>query len=390
MVGIHAIHRPEKPLGPATILAIGTANPSNVVDQSTFADYYFRITNKEDNQALKDKFKRISAKTTVRQRYIHLTEDVLKENPNMCEYMAPSLDARQEILISAVPNLGRDAAVKALEEWGGPREEITHLIFCTMTGVDMPGADYQLLKLLNLKPNVKRLMFYHLGCYAGGTALRLAKDLAENNKNARVLVVCTEISVHNFRGPEETNFHNLCGQAIFGDGAAALVIGADPVAAEKPLYEIATAVQVILPGSEGAVEGHLKEVGLTFHSTNRLPDIIAKNLEPSLVEAFEPLGITDWNELFWMAHPGGPGVLDRVQAELRLEPNKLDASRHVLREFGNMSSCTVLFIMNEMLRRSVSEKKATTGDGLEWGVLYGFGPGLTVEMVVLRSVAICD
>ncbi|XP_039143187.1 chalcone synthase-like [Dioscorea cayenensis subsp. rotundata] len=389
MVGIQAIQRPEKPLGPAAILALATANPSNVVDQSTFADYYFRITKNEDKLALKEKFQRISAKTTVRKRHIHLTEEILKENPNMCEYMAPSLDARQGILISAVPNLARDAAEKALNEWGQPRDGITHMIFCTMTGADMPGADYRLLKLLDLKPNVKRLMFYHLGCYAGGTALRVAKDLAENNKNARVLVVCTEISVHNFRGPEETNYHNLCGQAIFGDGAAALIIGADPVIpVEKPLYEIVSAMQVILPGSEGAVEGHLKEVGLTFHSTSRLPDIIAKNLEPSLKEAFKPLGISDWNELFWLAHPGGPGVLDRVAAELRLGPNKLDDSRHVLREYGNMSSTTVLFIMDEMRRRSVAEKKETTGDGLEWGVLYGFGPGLTVEMVVLHGLPI--
>ncbi|XP_039143366.1 chalcone synthase J-like [Dioscorea cayenensis subsp. rotundata] len=389
MVGIQAMQRREKPLSSAAILALATANPSNVVEQSTFTDYYFRITNNEDNLALKEKFQRISTKTTVRKRHLHLTEEILKENPNMCEYMAPSLDARQEIAISVLPNLARDAAEKALKEWGRPRDEITHMIFCSTTGADSPGADYRLLKLLNLKPNVKRLMFYHLGCYAGGTALRVAKDIAENNKNARVLVVCAEITVQCFRGPELTDIPNLCAQAIFGDGAAALVIGADPVISmEKPLYEIVSAMQVILPDSEGAVDVHLNEAGLTIHSSPRLQDIIAKNLEPSLVEAFEPLGISDWNELFWLAHPGGPGVLDRVEAELGLGPNKLDDSRYVLREYGNMSSATVLFILNKMRCRSVAEKKGTTGDGLEFGVLCGFGPGLTVEMVVLRSVPI--
>ncbi|KAH7658677.1 Naringenin-chalcone synthase protein [Dioscorea alata] len=389
MVGIQAMQRREKPLGSAAILALATANPSNVVEQSTFTDYYFRITNNEDNLALKEKFQRMSTRTTVRKRHLHLTEEMLKENPNMCEYMAPSLDARQEIAISAIPNLARDAAEKALKEWDRPRDEITHMIFCSTTGADSPGADYRLLKLLNLKPNVKRLMFYHLGCYAGGTALRVAKDIAENNKNARVLVVCAEITVQCFRGPELTDISNLCAQAIFGDGAAALVIGADPViSVEKPLYEIVSAMQVVLPDSEGAVDVHLKEAGLTIHSSSRLSDIIAKNLEPSLVEAFEPLGISDWNELFLLTHPGAPGVLDRVEAELGLGPNKLDDSRHVLREYGNMSSATVLFILNEMRRRSVVEKKGTTGDGLEYGVLYGFGPGLTVEMVVLRSTPI--
>ncbi|XP_030441334.1 chalcone synthase 2-like [Syzygium oleosum] len=148
----------------------------------------------------------------IKKRYMHLTEDILKENPNICAYMAPSLDARQDMVVVEVPKLGKEAATKAIKEWGQPKSKITHLVLCTTSGVNMPGADYQLTKLLGLRLAVKLYMMYQQGCFAGGTVLRLAKDLAENNKGACVLVVCSEITAVTFRGPsdshlnKETNF----------------------------------------------------------------------------------------------------------------------------------------------------------------------------------------
>ncbi|KAJ6346938.1 hypothetical protein OIU76_003599 [Salix suchowensis] len=388
MVTVDEIRKMQRAEGPATIMAIGTATPPNCVDQSTYADYYFRITNSEHKTELKEKFKRMCEKSMIKKRYMHLTEEILKENPSLCEYMAPSLDARQDMVVVEVPKLGREAAAKAIKEWGQPKSKITHLVFCTTSGVDMPGADYQLTKLLGLRSSVKRYMMYQQGCFAGGTVLRLAKDLAENNKGARVLVVCSEITAVTFRGPSDNHLDSLVGQALFGDGAAAIIIGSDPViGVEKPLFELVSAAQTILPDSEGAIDGHLREVGLTFHLLKDVPGLISKNIEKSLTEAFQPLGISDWNSLFWIAHPGGPAILDQVEAKLGLKPEKLRATRHVLSEYGNMSSACVLFILDEMRKKSVEDGFESTGEGLEWGVLFGFGPGLTVETVVLHSVA---
>lgn len=332
----------------------------------------------------------VGERSTVKKRYTYLTEDILKENPNMCIYKAPSTDVRQEITVSAVPELASMAAIKALEEWGRPSSEITHLVFCAMTGADMPGADYQLLKLLGLSHTINRTMLYSLGCYAGGTVLRIAKDIAENNKGARVLVVSSEIMTQVFRGPDEAHFDSLIGEAIFGDGAAALVVGADPIMdVEKPVFEIGFAMQAVLPDSEGSVEGHYGYAGLTFHLQNKLPHVVAKNIEKSLKQVFEPVvGVTDWNELFYIVHPGGRAILDKTEEELKLAPGKLRTTRQVLSEYGNMSSATVLFIMDEMRKRSVEEGKGSTGEGHELGVLLGFGPGLTMELVVLRSVSL--
>nr|CDU44828.1 chalcone synthase [Chorispora tenella] len=382
------IRKAQRADGPAGILGIGTANPANHVIQTEYPDYYFRITNSEHMTELKEKFQRMCDKSMIRKRHMHLTEEFLKENPNMCEYMAPSLDVRQDIVVVEVPKLGKEAAVRAIKEWGQPKSKITHVVFCTTSGVDMPGADYQLTKLLGLRPSVKRLMMYQQGCFAGGTVLRLAKDLAENNRGARVLVVCSEITAVTFRGPSDTHLDSLVGQALFSDGAAALIVGSDPDTSvgEKPIFEMVSAAQTILPDSDGAIDGHLREVGLTFHLLKDVPGLISKNIEKSLEEAFKPLGISDWNSLFWVAHPGGPAILDQVELKLGLKAEKMRATRHVLSEYGNMSSACVLFILDEMRKKSAEDGVATTGEGLEWGVLFGFGPGLTVETVVLQSV----
>ncbi|XP_015940991.2 stilbene synthase 3 [Arachis duranensis] len=299
MVSVSEIRKVQRAEGPATVLAIGTANPPNCIDQSTYADYYFRVTNSEHMTDLKKKFQRICERTQIKNRHMYLTEEILKENPNMCAYKAPSLDAREDMMIREVPRVGKEAATKAIKEWGQPMSKITHLIFCTTSGVALPGVDYELIVLLGLDPSVKRYMMYHQGCFAGGTVLRLAKDLAENNKDARVLIVCSENTAVTFRGPSETDMDSLVGQALFADGAAAIIIGSDPVPeVEKPIFEIVSTDQKLVPNSHGAIGGLLREVGLTFYLNKSVPDIISQNINDALSKAFDPLGISDYNSIF--------------------------------------------------------------------------------------------
>ncbi|TMW86447.1 hypothetical protein EJD97_021368 [Solanum chilense] len=379
----------ERAEGPAKILAIGTATPFHWVDQTSYPDYYFKVTNNEHLVDLKQKFRRICSRTMIRKRHMLLTEEILKKNPNLCSYNGPSLDIRQDILVSEIPKLGKEAALRAIDEWAQPKSNITHLVFCTRSGVDMPGADYQLINLLGLSPSVQRLMMYQQGCFAGGTMLRLAKDLAENNKGARVLVVCAESSAIGFRGPSEAYPDNLIAQALFGDGAVAVIIGSDPkMGLERPVFEIVSAAQTFVPNGDCHLALHLREMGLTFHCTRDVPPTIAKNVESCLIKAFEPLGISDWNSVFWILHPGGNAIVDQVENILGLEPDRLRATRNILREYGNLSSACVLFILDEIRKKSARHGLKTTGDGLDLGVLLSFGPGLTIETVVLRSVPI--
>ncbi|KAL1565039.1 Chitin synthase, class 3 [Salvia divinorum] len=391
MARMEEIRLAQRASGPATVLAIGTSTPPNYVEQSTFPDYYFRVTNSEHKVDLKNKFKRICENTMIKKRYMHLTEDLLKQNPNIAAYAAPSLDARQDMVAVEVPKLGQQAAEKAIAEWGQPKSTITHLIFCTSSvSVDMPGADYHLANLLGLRPSLIRTMLCQHGCYGAASALRLAKDMAENNSAARVLIVCCEITAMFFRGPHEAHLGDLVGQALFGDAAAALIIGSDPVigAGERPLFQLVSGAQKTVPESEGRICGRMREAGLLVDLMRDIPDLVSGNVGEILEEALRPFGISDWNDIFWIAHPGGPAIFKRLEMGLGLGPNKMRCSRHVLSEYGNVSSPSVLFVLDAMRKFSAEEGRSTTGEGLDWGVLFGFGPGLTVETIVLRSVPI--
>ncbi|KAG0493396.1 hypothetical protein HPP92_004390 [Vanilla planifolia] len=325
----------------------------------------------------------------IRKRHLLLTEEILKEKKKLTAHMAPSLNARQDILVVEVPKLGKEAAARALKEWGQPKSRITHLIFCTSSGMDMPGADLQLVKLLDLPHTINRFMLYQQGCFAGGTTLRLAKDIAENCRGARILLVCCEIAAITFRGPSEEHLDTLVGQALFGDGAAAVIVGSDPdLTIERPLFYLMSAFQTLLPNSEGLIDGHLRETGLIIHLFREVPAVISMHMEYVMERAFGSVGISNWNSVFWAAHPGGPAILDGIEEKLGLTPEKLRLSRRILEEYGFMRSPCVLFILDELRRASVEEKKDSTGEGFEWGVLLGFGPGLSVETVVLGSVPV--
>nr|AIU39026.1 chalcone synthase 4 [Narcissus tazetta subsp. chinensis] len=368
----------------AAILGIGTATPPYVVEQDTFPDYYFRITNSEHKVELKEKFVSLCKNSMIRKRHMCLTEDMLKQDPCISAYRAPSLDKRQEIMETEVPKLGAQAAIVAIEDWGGSKSDITHLIFCNSGGASMPGADYALLNLLQLPLSTKRFMLYQQGCYGGGTVLRLAKDVAENNPGARILVVTSEVTSISFRGPCEEHFGNIVCQALFADGAAAVIVGTVPRVTEHVLFEIVSARQDIVPSSEGAIVGKLREVGLMIDLHPGVAKYVGSVVDKLVRESLEHVGINDWNDAFWVVHPGGRAILDEVEKALGLKKEKLRAPREVLKEYGNMWSSCVLFVMEAMRRRSEEEGKATAGEGLEWGLLFGFGPGLTVETILLR------
>ncbi|XP_009354028.2 3,5-dihydroxybiphenyl synthase-like [Pyrus x bretschneideri] len=375
----------------AKILAIGTANPPNVYYQKDYPDFLFRVTNNEHRTDLREKFDRICEKSRTRKRYLYLTEEILKANPSIYTYGAPSLNVRQDMLNPEVPKLGQQAAFKAIKEWGQPISKITHLIFCTASCVDMPGADFQLVKLLGLNPSVTRTMIYEAGCYAGATVLRLAKDFAENNEGARVLVVCAEITTVFFHGLTDTHLDILVGQALFADGASAVIVGANPEPEiERPLFEIVACRQTIIPNSEHGVVANIREMGFNYYLSGDVPKFVGGSVVDFLTKTFEKVDgkNKDWNSLFFSVHPGGPAIVDQVEEQLGLKEGKLRATRHVLSEYGNMGAPSVHFILDEMRNKSIGEGKATTGEGLEWGVVIGIGPGLTVETAVLRSESI--
>lgn len=326
----------------------------------------------------------------VEKRHCYLSDDLLRSSPSLTAYKSPSLTLRQQLADEAIPRLGAEAATNAINDWGRQASDITHLVFCTTASGCMPGADYQVVKLLGLPLSTKRVVMYQAGCHGAGLALRLAKDLAENNSGARVLVVCSEVMALWLRGPSETHMGNLVGQAIFGDAAGAVVVGAGPfVAGERPLFEMVSASQDIIPGTEEAVVSKLYEEGIVYTLHRDVALHVSSNVERLAKAALDKAGVGDdwkYDELFWVVHPGGRDILDRVEARLGLSKDKLAASREVMRQYGNTLSSCAIIVIDEMRRRSAERRLCTPGEGLQWGLLLAFGPGLTVETILLRAL----
>ncbi|KAL6843954.1 hypothetical protein ACP4OV_025627 [Aristida adscensionis] len=391
MCGSHrSMQRAE---GPAAVLAIGTANPSaTVVRQDEYADLLFRGTNSDHLTGLKEKLRRICEKTGIEKRHFQMSEEILRAHPEFLDGELPSLDARIDLASAAVSELAASAAAKAIAEWGRPATDITHLVFSTFSGCRAPADDLKLASLLGLRPCVSRTVLGLHGCTGASRALHLAKELAENNRGARVLVACSETNIVSFHGPDGSN---LVGHALFGDGAGATVVGAGSWAGgELPLFEMVAAAQMTIPGTEDALGFKVTGGGLDFHHAIQVPMVLGQNVERCLRGAFK-LVVGDggdgdatwnwkWNDLFWAVHPGGRSILDNIEAVLELEPGKLAASRRVLREYGNMSGATILFVLDE-LRRRREEDGGEHQELPEWGAMLGFGPGVTVETMVLRS-----
>uniref|UniRef100_A0A0D9XSN3 Chalcone synthase n=1 Tax=Leersia perrieri TaxID=77586 RepID=A0A0D9XSN3_9ORYZ len=351
----------------AAMLAIGTANPPNSMSQDEYADWYFRVTNSDHLTNLKHKLKKICRKSGIKKRHFHHGDDTFRDHPELAVHGAPSLDARQDILAAAMPELAAAAAARAIAEWGRPASDVTHLVFTTYSGMRMPGADIRLASLLGLRRSVQRTPMYFVGCHAAAAALRVAKDIAENSPGtARVLVVCAELTLMLFQPAQEHRVDTLVNQALLGDGAGAVIVGAgDAMGGERKVFDMVSAAQTVVPGSEDVADGQVRASGMVFRPSPKLPALVRDNVDQLMAERVVP---------------GGPAILDAVEEGLALAPGKMDASRRVLSEYGNMSGASIIFVLDELRRR---------GDlppgGL--GVMLGVGPGISIETMVLRAAA---
>ncbi|XP_052135591.1 bisdemethoxycurcumin synthase-like [Oryza glaberrima] len=386
----------------AAVLAIGTANPAKCVAQEEYVDWYFRVTKSDHLVDLKAKMKRMCDKSGIRKRHLCLTEDMIAAHPELLDRAAPSLDARLGIARDAVPELAMAAAARAIAEWGRPAADITHLVVSTNAGAHAPGADARLAELLGLRATVQRTVLYMHGCSAGCSALRLAKDIAESNRGARVLVACAEVFLIALAAPDEARLDALVAASLFGDGAGAVIVGTDgdddpgaPVE-HPPIFHMLSASQTTIAGTHQRVSLQLSERGLDYKISGEVPALVRAGIERCMEDALAPLGLAGggggWNHLFWAMHPGGRAILESYEAGLRLEPGKLAASRRVLSEYGNMSGAAIIFVLDELRRRrrrrdGGEEEEEESDEYCEWGAMVGVGPGLTIETMVLRASA---
>ena len=271
----------------------------------------------------------------------------------------PGTAERMRLYGEVAPEL----ALRAIGELPADLSGVTHLVVASCTGFVAPGVDQIIARRLGLSPGVERLLVGYMGCYAAVVALRSARHIVRSEPRARVLVVTVEIcSLHLH---EMDQIESMLAGLQFGDGAAAALVTADGEG-----LELGQPFSMTLPESDTLIRWDITDQGFAMHLSGEVPGRIGAALaEPEMREAIVNGGVDQW-----AVHAGGRSILDAVESALQLPPDALDDSREVLRQFGNMSSSTLMFVLSRQLKREIAQ-----------GVAIAFGPGLAAEGFRFKS-----
>ena len=357
---------------PLTIHGIGTAVPAHQLSQAEAVHVAHRINAESPEQARL--MARIYQKTKVLSRGSVLLENdgvegSSKERLSFYGSESPSTAQRMQAFDDHAGGLALEAAAKALSDGDISSAAITHLVTVSCTGFQSPGVDLFLMEQLELAPSVQRTHIGFMGCHGAMNGLRVAHAFAEMDPKAVVLLCAVELcSLHMAYGwhPEK-----VVANALFADGAAAVVASANPFPVHQSLA-LRRSGSMVIPNSADLMHWEIGDHGFAMGLSPLVPETVGAALLPWLRDWLNDVDIELEAVTSWAVHPGGPRILSTCSEVLSLEPNRLLDSRAVLQDHGNMSSATILFILERLRRRS------TAGPCLA----LAFGPGLTAEVAL--------
>lgn len=268
----------------------------------------------------------------------------------------PDTARRMELFEQSAPMLMRKAVDRlALSE--KERSGITHVLVTCCTGLYAPGLDFEIVDHLGLSADVERTMVGFMGCYAAINALKLARHIVRSDPKAEVLMVNLELCTLHFQ--ETQNLEQVLSYLVFADGAAASLI-----TAREQGFALDSFKAIMVPETRGLITWKIRGLGFDMLLSGQVPGELGHALH-----AGELMAERDGIDL-WAVHPGGRSILDAVEKGLELPADALAASREVLSRFGNMSSATVMFVLERMMQRARPGQR---------GCAMSFGPGLTAE-----------
>jgi predicted naringenin-chalcone synthase len=283
----------------------------------------------------------------------------------------PRAGVRMRHYVEHAGPLAARAARQALTHAGLAPGEITHLVTVSCTGFRAPGVDVHVIKELGLAPTAERTHLGFMGCHGALNGLRVARAYVEADPAARVLLCAVELCGLHYHYAWDPQ--RMVANALFADGAAA-VVGVPESAAPAGCWRLDANGACLFPDSEDAMTWTIGDHNFEMTLSKRVPGLIADGLRPWLEKWLAECGVASGGVASWAIHPGGPRILSAVEEALGLRREESAASRAVFAEYGNMSSPTVLFILERL--RSLGAPRPC--------VALGFGPGLAAEAALLR------
>jgi len=358
----------------AFITSIGIAVPKNKFEQSTIARFMEQLT---DDETERRKIRAVFRSSSITTRYSVLKDYGLENGfsfyPNT-KGLDPFPTTAQRMI--AYQHHACDLSLEAIANCA-PREKIlgvTHVITVSCTGMYAPGLDIDLVTRLQLPTSTERICINFMGCYAAINALKVSDSICRSTSNAKVLIVCTELCSLHFQ--KEFTEDNILANALFSDGSAAMLIES------KANSEISCSLENFRSDIVRTDEQHMAwgigDLGFEMKLSSYVPQILNNGIRLLLDSLMKKAKIDPRQINHYAIHPGGKKILEAVADELKLSNEALIESYHVLRDYGNMSSPSVIFVLHEMM------KKFSPRNNNEFVMAMAFGPGLTIESALLK------
>lgn len=361
----------------SAITALGTANPKYKQCQSETAELI--ATNLNLKPAEKKLLKSIYRATGIKERYSVLSDyckapGELEFFPNNPDDSFPTTAARMEIYKQNALNLAISAIKNCLSP-GFNKDSITHLITVSCTGMYAPGVDIEIVQQLNLNSTIKRTAINFMGCYGAFNALKVADAICKADSQATVLIVSIELCTIHFQ--KNMNLDNLISNSIFADGAAAAIIQAKPT--QQKYFTLDTFHNDLLPSTNQEMAWHIGDQGFDIVLSTYVPEIIKSGIATFTHDLLNKHGLNLSSIDFYAIHPGGLKILQACETALNINKNDNRYAYQILRDYGNMSSATVLFVLKAIWDdiNSFNHQKNIFS--------CAFGPGLTLESMILRT-----
>lgn len=365
---------------PTYISNIYTALPPHLLSQKQICNFMQRHLpmNDQESQALQVLYRA----SGISQRH-SVIPDFGLDDPEAFEFFPkndrlepfPTAGDRMKLYEREAVKLAYEAASGCLE--GIAPSEISHLITVSCTGMYAPGLDIDLVERLGLRTDVQRTCINFMGCYAAFNALKAADNIVANHPNSKVLVVDVELcSIHLQNGLDEDS---MLSGTLFSDGAAAVLLEGT---SGSPMFQIKSFYSDLALEGKSTMAWHIRDHGFEMRLSSEVPDIIQRGIVTLTARLLKSIGLSQNDIQHYAIHPGGRRILQVIEAALEIPKEKNESAHHILRQHGNMSSPTVLFVLKHLYDQKIS--KGQEHPDQDSVLSFAFGPGLTLEGMLLE------
>lgn len=316
------------------------------------------------------KIKKIYAGAGIETRYAVLNDFSIEVKEKLFQKNNfPNTEKRMQLYFEHAPAMCKEAITQCIENVISTKD-ITHLITVSCIGMCAPGLDILLQKSLGLNDDIHKTSLNFMGCYAAIHALKYADAICKSYKDAHVIVVCVELCSLHFQ--DSNDFEQIAASLLFADGAAAMYISN-----QLGKFSIEHFYSKVVHSAAKDMSWHITSQGFRMSLSTYVPEVIATNISPMLHTSLQHMQLKKDAISYWAIHPGGKKILIETAKALQINNSDLQTSYGVLKQYGNMSSVSIVYVLHAMFQNSLEKGK--------YIYAAAFGPGLTMETMLLRS-----